>query len=131
MERKGIRIAGAVGACSACAGVALGAFGAHGLRSVLTPDMMSVFETGVRYQMYHAGGIILAGIAAAAGTASARWSFRAWLCFAAGTLVFSGSLYALAITGIRWFGAVTPAGGLLFLAGWIFLALAFSRGAEG
>jgi uncharacterized membrane protein YgdD (TMEM256/DUF423 family) len=130
MEHRGARLGAAIGACSACAGIALGAFGAHGLRNALPPEMMSVFETGVRYQMYHAGGIMLAGIAAATGTASTRWGFRSCLCFAAGTLLFSGSLYALAITGIRWFGAVTPVGGLLFLAGWIFLALAFARGAD-
>lgn len=131
MENRSARIWAAIGACSACTGVALGAFGAHGLRSVLRPEMLAIFETGVRYQMYHAGGIILAGIAAAAGAATPRWGLRACLCFAAGTLLFSGSLYALAVTGLLWFGAVTPVGGLLFLGGWVLLALAFAGRVRG
>lgn len=101
-------------------GVALGAFAAHGLRGRLSADMLAVFETAVRYQMYH----VFAMCAAAWGFA--RWQRRifavgGWL-FAAGILVFSGSLYALALTEIRWLGAVTPVGGLAFLAGWLCLA---------
>jgi uncharacterized membrane protein YgdD (TMEM256/DUF423 family) len=101
-------------------GVALGAFAAHGLRGRLSADMLAVFETAVRYQMYH----VFAMCAAAWGFA--RWqrpvfAVGGWL-FAAGILVFSGSLYALALTEIRWLGAVTPIGGLAFLAGWLCLA---------
>jgi uncharacterized membrane protein YgdD (TMEM256/DUF423 family) len=109
-----------LGALSALVAVGLGAFGAHGLRGRLSPDMLGVFETGVRYQMYHALGLL------ACGWAVARWPTGAvtaagWL-FVAGTLVFSGSLYALTLSGQRWLGTITPLGGLAFLAGWIALA---------
>jgi uncharacterized membrane protein YgdD (TMEM256/DUF423 family) len=111
-----------IGALSAFVGVAAGAFGAHGLKSRLGEDLLAVFETGVRYQMYHAFGLF------AAAWAYARWpgslaAASGWL-FLAGTLVFSGSLYALSLTGHRWLGAVTPVGGLAFLAGWLCLAAA-------
>lgn len=101
-------------------GVALGAFAGHGLRTRLTPDMLAAFETGVRYQLYH----VFALFAAAWGFA--RWQHRAfawggWL-FVAGVVIFSGSLYALALTGTRSFGMLTPVGGLAFLAGWLCLA---------
>jgi len=115
----------ALGALSALVAVAAGAFGAHGLRSRLTPEMLAVFETGARYQMYHALGLLAAGWAAARwpGTAAA---LAGWL-FLAGTVVFSGSLYALALTGVRALGAVTPVGGVAFLAGWVALAWAALR----
>jgi uncharacterized membrane protein YgdD (TMEM256/DUF423 family) len=101
-------------------GVALGAFAAHALQARLTPEMLAVFETGVRYQMYH----VFALLAAAWGWA--RWQHRlfsiaGWL-FVAGMLVFSGSLYLLALTNVRALGAITPLGGLAFLAGWLCLA---------
>ena len=102
-------------------GVAFGAFGAHGLRSRLTPDMLAVFEIGVRYQMYHVFALL--AVAAAIGhfgqvklLTIAGWSFIA------GTIIFSGSLYALALTGTGMFGAITPIGGLGFLIGWACLA---------
>jgi uncharacterized membrane protein YgdD (TMEM256/DUF423 family) len=106
--------------------VVAGAFGAHALRDRLTPDLLAVFETGARYQMYHA----LALLAAAWGTE--RWAGGAaqvagW-CFVAGIVVFSGSLYLLALTGVRWLGAVTPLGGVAFLLGWGALAWAGWRG---
>lgn len=108
------------GALAGFIGVALGAFGAHGLRGQLSPEMMAVFETGVRYQLFH--GVAL--FAAAWGWG--RWQHRvfgvAGALFAAGIVVFSGSLYLLALTGIRALGAVTPLGGLAFLAGWLCLA---------
>ena len=108
-----------LGAVLALIGVAAGAFGAHGLETRISEDMLAVFETGVRYQMYHALGLI------AAAWAHGRWPvamIRAggWL-FLIGTVLFSGSLYLLSVTGIRWFGAVTPAGGVAFLAGWACL----------
>ena len=100
-------------------GVALGAFAAHGLKPALSPDMLAVFETGVRYQMYHAFALF------AAGWGWARWQTvafaRAGGLFVAGIVIFSGSLYLLAFTGARWFGAITPLGGLAFLAGWLCL----------
>ncbi len=111
-----------IGALAAFLGVALGAFGAHGLRGRLGPDMLAVFETGVRYQMYHALAIILTSILLARMDG---WLVRtaAW-CFVAGIVLFSGSLYALALGGITILGAVTPLGGVAFLAGWACLALA-------
>jgi uncharacterized membrane protein YgdD (TMEM256/DUF423 family) len=100
-------------------GVALGAFGAHALKRTLTPEMLAVFETGVRYQMYHAFALV------AVAWAESRWHARAfrvagWL-LVAGILVFSGSLYALAFTGVKVIGAITPLGGLALLAGWAAL----------
>jgi uncharacterized membrane protein YgdD (TMEM256/DUF423 family) len=112
----------AIGSISALIGVAAGAFGAHGLKSRLSAEMLVIFETGVRYQMYHA----LATLAAA--WAVSRWpgstaAVAGW-CFLIGTLVFSGSLYLLSLTGARWLGAITPLGGVAFLLGWLFLAYA-------
>jgi uncharacterized membrane protein YgdD (TMEM256/DUF423 family) len=99
--------------------VALGAFGAHALKSKLTPDLLAVFETGVRYQMYHVAALL------AAAWGCARWQHPLFVIagglFVAGILIFSGSLYVMALTGIRALGAVTPAGGLAFLAGWLCL----------
>src|SRR5438552_14190694 len=111
-----------LGAILGFLGVALGAFGAHGLRARLSPDMLAVFETGVRYHVYHAIAIILVGLIAARLDG---WLIRAagW-CFAAGVVLFSGSLYALAISGITVFGAITPIGGLAFLLGWALLVVA-------
>lgn len=103
-------------------GVAFGAFGAHALKSHLSPEMLAVFETGVRYQMYHAFAILI--VAAAIGNlgASHLLAWSGWF-FLAGTIFFSGSLYALTLTGIGVLGAVTPIGGLLFLLGWASLAV--------
>lgn len=114
-----------IGALSAFAGVAAGAFGAHGLKERLSADMLAVFETGVRYQMYHALALLAAGWAADRRP-GALTSAAGWL-FVAGTVVFSGSLYLLSLTGQRWLGAVTPLGGLAFLAGWLCLAVACWR----
>ena len=113
------------GALSAFASVAAGAFGAHALRTRLAPDLLAAFETGARYQMYHALALL------AVAWAVTRWPgqlvvWSGWL-FLAGTLLFSGSLYALALTGARWLGAVTPLGGICFLAAWLTLALALRR----
>ena len=102
-------------------GVAIGAFGAHGLRSRLSPEMLAVFETGVRYQMYHVSALLI--VAAAIGHAGqARLLMIAGWSFIAGILIFSGSLYALALTGTTALGAITPIGGLAFLIGWACLA---------
>lgn len=106
-------------------GVGLGAFGAHALKSRLSPELLDVFETGVRYQMYHA--LALLGVGLAAPRLGGRASGRSGLAFTLGIMVFSGTLYALALTGERWLGAITPVGGLLLLAGWLNLALAFGR----
>ena len=100
--------------------MALGAFAAHGLKSTLAPDLLAAFETGARYQMYHAFALF------AAALGWARWQTRPFVIggglFVAGIVIFSGSLYLLALTGTRWLGAITPLGGLAFLAGWLCLA---------
>jgi uncharacterized membrane protein YgdD (TMEM256/DUF423 family) len=115
-----------VGSLSGLIAVAAGAFGAHSLRDRLTSDLLAIFETGVRYQMYHALALLLVAWAVN------RWpgpltSAAGWL-FVAGTLIFSGSLYALSFSGARWLGAITPLGGIAFLGGWLCLALAAWRG---
>jgi uncharacterized membrane protein YgdD (TMEM256/DUF423 family) len=111
-----------IGAVSAGMAVALGAFGAHGLRAMVTPEMLAVFETGVRYQMYHALALLAVGLAFAR-LEGRTVAAAAWL-FVAGTVLFSGSLYVLTLTGTRWWGAVTPLGGVAFLAGWALLLTA-------
>jgi uncharacterized membrane protein YgdD (TMEM256/DUF423 family) len=110
----------ALGCVLAGLGVATGAFGAHALPRTLPPEWLTVFETGVRYQMYHALGIV------AAVLASSRWNSKCihvaiWL-FLAGILLFSGSLYALCLTGMRGLGVLTPLGGICFMSGWGVLA---------
>ena len=114
-----------IGAASALVAVAAGAFGAHGLRSRLTPDLLAVFETGARYHMYHA--LALLASAWAVTRWPGPWPVRAGWLFVVGTVVFSGSLYALALTGVRWLGAITPLGGVAFLAGWVCLLLGAIR----
>ncbi|MBI5471162.1 MAG: DUF423 domain-containing protein [Ignavibacteriae bacterium] len=107
----------ALGSLLAALGVAAGAFGAHALKQSLSPDMLAVYETAVRYQIYHAFGLIVAGLVPHnAQSRAAGW------CFAAGILLFSGSLYLLTLTGVRSFGMITPLGGLAFIAGWLLLA---------
>lgn len=114
-----------MGCVFGCLGVAAGAFGAHALRGRVPPDLLAVFETGARYQMYHALALL-----AASRVAGRRCGRLAGWMFAAGIVLFSGSLYVLALSGVRWLGAVTPFGGAAFLAGWIALALAGRSGAE-
>ncbi|WP_370651509.1 DUF423 domain-containing protein [Luteitalea sp. TBR-22] len=107
-------------------GVALGAFGAHGLRNRLTPDLLAVYETGVRYHLVHGLALFIAawliGDTPGDGRAS-RAARLAGLLFAVGILLFSGSLYLLALTGVRTFGAITPLGGVAWIAAWTILAL--------
>lgn len=110
----------AVGALSAFLAVALGAFAAHGLKNRLPAEMLNVFEVGVRYHMYHSLALL------AVAWASGRWpsasiTVAGWL-FVIGILIFSGSLYLLSVSGLRWLGAITPLGGVAFLAGWLLLA---------
>jgi len=114
-----------VGAILMFLAVAFGAFGAHGLRGRLTPEMLAIFETGIRYHVYHALGIFaVAWIADKNPTSLAN---AAGWAFVVGIVVFSGSLYVLSVSGIRWLGAITPLGGTAFLVGWILLFLAASR----
>jgi uncharacterized membrane protein YgdD (TMEM256/DUF423 family) len=120
------RIFVALGAITAFIGVALGAFAAHGLKNRLDPAMLATFEIGVRYQMYHA--LALLGVAWAATRWPGAWVNASGWLFVAGIVVFSGTLYVLALTGTRWLGAITPLGGLAFLAGWTCLAWAALKG---
>ncbi len=115
-----------VGSISAFIAVVLGAFGAHGLKGRLTTEMLNAFEVGVRYQMYHALALL------AVAWALSRWpraevTVAGWL-FVAGTIIFSGSLYLLSLTGVRWIGAITPIGGVAFLLGWLSLVWGVWRG---
>ena len=106
--------------------VAMGASGAHALKKTLTPDLMTIYETAVHYHVYHALGLIAIGLLALhlPATALLRW---AGVLMAAGLVLFSGSLYALSLSGIRWLGAITPIGGTAFLAAWSLLAIAVMR----
>jgi uncharacterized membrane protein YgdD (TMEM256/DUF423 family) len=112
-----------LGSLFAFLGVASGAFGAHSLKAVLSPDMLVVFETAVRYQMYHAFALLIVGWACDQFP-QASFTPAGWL-FAIGIVLFSGSLYALAFTGSAWLGAFTPLGGVAFLVGWGWLAWQF------
>ena len=114
-----------LGALSAALGVAAGAFGAHALRDKVEPRLLEVFETGARYQMYHAMALVAVGLVASRWPSSLL-STAGWL-FVAGTLFFTGSLYAMTFTGIRALGAITPIGGVCFIAGWVCLAIAAAK----
>jgi uncharacterized membrane protein YgdD (TMEM256/DUF423 family) len=113
----------AAGAINAFVSVAAGAFGAHALKQRLSPELLAVFETGARYQMYHALGLWAVSFAISQDRPA---SVAGWAMLA-GIVLFSGSLYALALTGIRGLGAITPLGGLCFLAGWALLSWALFR----
>lgn len=106
--------------------VSLGAFAAHGLKSMLGPDLLATFQTGVQYHMYHALAMLAVGILVTQFPAQAGLRVAGYL-FLAGILIFSGSLYVLALSGIRWLGAITPIGGVAFLAGWATLAWTMAR----
>jgi len=111
-----------LGALSAFLAVAAGTFGAHGLKARLSADMLNTFEVAVRYHFYHALALFVAAGACSRWPSSATTT-AGWL-FVIGILIFSWSLYTLALTGMRWLGAITPIGGLAFLAGWFCLAWA-------
>jgi len=118
----------AIGAVSGCLAVAAGAFGAHSLRARLGAEMLDVFQTGVTYQMYHALALIGVGILLARfSSVGSPWlTVSGWL-FLAGSILFSGSLYLLALSGTPWLGAITPLGGVAFLVGWLALAIGVLR----
>ena len=122
----------AVGAVSGLISVAAGAFGAHALKARLAPDLLQVFETGARYQMMHALLLCVVGALASALAGAGRGSSglltACGVLLVAGTVLFSGSLYVLALSGQRWLGAVTPLGGLCFMAAWALLAYGALRG---
>lgn len=111
-----------LGAVNAALAVVMGAFGAHGLKESLTPELLTVYGTGADYHLFHALGLLLVGLIAREDhRALVAWS--GWLLLA-GIVVFSGSLYILAVSGERWLGMITPIGGTAFIAGWILLAIA-------
>lgn len=117
-----------LGSVSAAIGVAAGAFGAHALRARVEPRFLEVWETAARYQMYHAFALIAVALLMrerANGHVALR---SAGWCFVAGTLLFSGSLYAMALSGVTALGAITPLGGACFLAGWGTVAWSVRRG---
>ncbi|RKU09472.1 DUF423 domain-containing protein [Candidatus Poribacteria bacterium] len=116
----------AFGSGFALIAVITGAFAAHALKTRLSPDMFQVFEVAVRYQMYHALGLI-AGAWAASQWSSQLITASGWL-FVAGIVIFSGSLYILSLTGVRWLGAITPIGGVAFIIGWGCLLWVAIRG---
>lgn len=114
-----------IGAILGFLGVALGAFAAHGLKDSLSPEMLVIFQTGVRYHLIHAVALFALGLGIDRLTPRlGNWA--GWL-FVGGILVFSGTLYLLAVTGVRWLGAITPLGGTALLAGWVLLAISAYR----
>jgi uncharacterized membrane protein YgdD (TMEM256/DUF423 family) len=117
-----------IGALSGFIAVAAGAFGAHALRDRLSAPMLQVFQTGVTYEMYHALGLLGVGILLARFSIDGSpWLTAAGGLFIVGTVLFSGSLYLLALTGTTWLGAITPLGGVAFLLGWLALAIGIWR----
>jgi uncharacterized membrane protein YgdD (TMEM256/DUF423 family) len=112
-----------LGGLAALLAVALGAFGAHGLKARIAPELLSVYKTGVEYHFYHALGLILVGLTALRLPESVPLKASGWVMLA-GIVLFSGSLYLLALTGLPWLGAITPIGGLAFLAAWGLFATA-------
>jgi uncharacterized membrane protein YgdD (TMEM256/DUF423 family) len=124
----GNRIA-AIAAVSGFIGVAMGAFAAHGLKARIAAELLAVFQTGVQYQLWHTFALLAIASQSRPQTASRWLGWSAWAMIA-GMLMFSGSLYALALTGERWLGMITPFGGLCFLTGWLLLAIHFLRAAR-
>ena len=115
-----------LGSICALLAVALGAFGAHALKEQLSPDMLANYKTGLQYHFYHALGLLAIGIIATHMPESNLLRWSGWLMFA-GIIIFSGTLYILSITGIKWLGAITPIGGTAFIIAWLLLAIAVLR----
>jgi uncharacterized membrane protein YgdD (TMEM256/DUF423 family) len=110
--------------------VVLGAFGAHALRGRLTADLLAIYQTAVQYHFWHALGLLAIGLVAIHLPTSVPLRWAGWLMLS-GILLFSGSLYLLALTGLRWLGAVTPLGGTAFIAGWALLGIAIAKAPRG
>jgi len=110
-----------LGAVFMALGVLLGAFGAHALKTQLSPEMLQVYKTGVEYQFYHALGLLIIGLIGF--QINSKWIRRSGILLTSGIILFSGSLYVLSISGIKMLGAITPVGGLSFVAGWICLLI--------
>jgi Uncharacterized small membrane protein len=118
MKNQNILVAGAIFMALA---VAFGAFGAHALKKVLSPEMLTIYHTGVEYQFYHALGLLIIGVIGF--QVKSRFIGWAGILLSVGIILFSGSLYVLALSGIKGLGAITPLGGVSFIAGWICLAV--------
>ncbi|MBB6450555.1 uncharacterized membrane protein YgdD (TMEM256/DUF423 family) [Geomicrobium halophilum] len=115
-----------IGAVMSALAVAIGAFGAHGLEGRVSERMLDNYQTGVQYHMFHALGMIAVGIVGTISGGSSMVSWSGWLMLF-GIIVFSGSLYIMALTGMTWLGAITPIGGVSFIVGWILLTLAVMK----
>jgi len=115
-----------LGSINALIGVILGAFGAHGLKLWMAPDLFTVYQTAVQYQFYHALGLLGVGLLAHEFPTQTLIRWAGWFMFA-GIVIFSGSLYALSLTSIRWLGAITPIGGAAFIVSWILLIVSIVR----
>lgn len=122
MNHKGILVSGAI---FMALGVLIGAFGAHSLKSQLSPDMQQVYKTGVEYLFYHALGLMVIGLTGF--HLHSRWLLRAGILIILGIVLFSGSLFALAVSGVKLLGIITPFGGVSFVIGWIFFAVSLLK----
>ncbi len=111
------------GAIGALLAVGMGAFGAHGLKEIVSPELMVVYHTGVDYHFYHSLGLLIVGCLLRQSPQLTRLHWTGYL-FIVGAVIFSGSLYVLAISGVKWWGAVTPIGGIAFVIGWGIMILA-------
>ena len=111
-----------LGAISALIGVGMGAFGAHGLKAILSPEMLAVYQTGVTYQMWHALGLVNIALISQQVPESKLLSWAGWLMFI-GILLFSGSLYLLVLLDLKWLGMITPLGGVSFIMAWLLIAI--------
>lgn len=111
-----------VGGANAAMVVILGAFGAHALKARLAPEMMAIYQTAIQYHLFHALGLLVIGLLALWFPASAYLRWAGWFMFA-GIVLFSGSLYLLSLSGVRWLGAITPLGGLAFIIAWVLFCL--------
>lgn len=117
-----------IGVLAMALGVILGAFGAHGLKARIEPNLLAAYQTGVEYHLYHALGLILVGLLAYQFPAVSGFKWGGWFLMW-GVLLFSGSLYLMAVTGIRWLGAITPIGGTAFIIGWVWIGWSLIRSA--
>lgn len=115
-----------LGSANAMLAVILGAFGAHALKSRLTAEMLAVFQTGVQYHFYHSLGLIAVGLVINQFTTIGLFKWSGWIMFA-GILLFSGSLYILAVSNLRWMGAITPIGGISFIIAWLLLFIGIMK----
>ncbi|RLT95140.1 DUF423 domain-containing protein [Ketobacter sp.] len=115
-----------IGLFAMALGVILGAFGAHGLKGKIEPNLLAAYQTGVEYHLYHALGLLLVGLLAFHFPQAAGFKWGSWLLLW-GILLFSGSLYLMAFTGLRWLGAITPLGGTAFIVGWVWIAWSVIR----